>query len=266
MPPKPAKSQEKSEADAAAVSKPELISILSDHRSALLTDLKSSFKELSEKLDGLQETVNSHDNRLTSLEENAESLHQRLEEVEASCDTLKSDNQRLKAKLTDLEGRNRRCNARLVGLPEGIEGPQPTKFFSLLLKEVLGEDVFASAPELDRAHRSLAPKPGHGDRPRPVLLCFHRFQNKELLIREARKRSTLQYQGRAFRVYEDYSPEVVNQRKAYKTVMASLYKMGLKPSLLYPARLRITQTDGTRTWLGSVAEADKFIQAFKDSS
>ncbi len=95
MPPKPAKSQEKSEADAAAVSKSELIAILSDHRSTLLTELKISFNELNEKLDGLQETVNSHDNRLTSLEENAESLHRRLEKVEAFCDTVQSDNRKL---------------------------------------------------------------------------------------------------------------------------------------------------------------------------
>lgn len=223
------------------------------------------FKELNEKMDGLQATVTGHHNRLTSLEENAETLHQRLER-EASCGLLKADNQRLQAKLTDLEGRSRRSNVWLIGLPEGSEGPQPTKFFSQLLKEALSEEVFSSAPESDRAHHSLAPRPGPGGRPQPVLLCFRHFQSKELLFRESRKRGTLTYQGHTFRVYEDYSPEVVNQRREYRSMMSSLYKMGLKPSLLYPARLRITQTDGSRMWLGSAAEAEKFIQAFSDSS
>ncbi len=59
---------------------------------------------------------------------------------------------------------------------------------------------------------------------------------------------------------QDYSPEVVNQRREYGIVMSSLYKMGLKPSLLYPARLHIAQPDGSHTWLGSVAEAEKFIR------
>lgn len=265
MAPKIVKPNEKT-GDNAAVSKADLEALLSDHKAALISEFKTSFKVLNEKIDGLQATVSGHNDRLTSLEENAETLHQRLEKVEATCDLLQTNNQRLQAKLTDLEGRSRRSNVRLVGLPEGIEGAQPTKFFSQLLKEALGEAVFPTAPELDRAHRSLAPKPGPGGRPRPVLLCFHRFQIKELLVREARKKNTLTYQGHTFRIYEDYSPEVVNQRKEYRNVMSSLFKMGLKPSLLYPAKLRITQTDGSRTWLGSIAEAEKFIKAFNDSS
>lgn len=113
------------------------------------------FKELNEKMDGLQATVTGHHNRLTSLEENAETLHQRLER-EASCGLLKADNQRLQAKLTDLEGRSRRSNVWLIGLPEGIEGPQPTKFFSQLLKEAL---KFFLLPR-SRIGRTIAWLPG----------------------------------------------------------------------------------------------------------
>lgn len=264
MPSKVAKPSEKMEADA-AISKSDLIAILADHKLAMLSEIKTSFAKLNGKLDGLQTTVSSQDNRLSSLEENAESLHQRLERVETACGLLQTDNQKLKARLTDLEGRSRRRNVRLVGLPEGIEGPRPTGFFSQLLKEAFGEEVFSSAPELDRAHRSLAPKPGPGGKLRPILLCFHRFQCKEQLIWEARNRGPLKYQGYSFRIDEDYPPEVVNQRKEYKAVMVSLYKMGLKPSLFFPARLCITQTDSTRIWLRSVSEADKFIQAFGGS-
>lgn len=48
--------------------------------------------------------------------------------------------------------------------------------------------------------------------------------------------------------------------------MSLLYKMGQKPALMYPARLQITNTDGTHTMLGSMTEAEKFIQAFNISS
>lgn len=113
---------------------------------------------------------------------------------------------------------------------------------------------------LGRAHRSLLSKPGPGDRPRPVIICFHCYQQKELVIREARKRGNLTYKNNSFRVYEDYTQEVAKQRKGCRSVMSSLYKMGLKSSLLYPARLQITEVDGTRTGFGSVAEAEKFIQ------
>jgi len=123
-------------------------------------------------LDVIQETVINHDQRLTSLEENAESLHQRLEKVENSHEKLHAQNEKLRARLTELEGRGRRSNVRLVGIPEGTEGPQPSLFFSQLLRDVFGHDTLPTAPELDRAHRSLVPKPGPRGRPRPVIILL----------------------------------------------------------------------------------------------
>lgn len=269
MPPKTAKVSEKTaESEAASapanVSKADIITLLAEHRTALLVELKGNFfDDVNKKLDALHTASDSHGERLVSLEENAETLHQRLAKVEDSCETLRAANEKLKAKLSDIESRNRRCNARFIGLQEGIEGPHPSKFFSQMLQDVFGRDVFPSPPELDRAHRSLAPKPAPGGRPRPVIVCFHRYQNKELLIREARRRNNLKYMDKPFRVYEDYSPEVVNQRREYRSVMSDLYKMGLKPSLLYPARLRITKTDGVRHTFGSAVEAERFVEDYE---
>ncbi|KAJ3610193.1 hypothetical protein NHX12_022287 [Muraenolepis orangiensis] len=46
-----------------------------------------------------------------------------------------------------------------------------------------GDPYFA--PELDPAHRSLAPHPAPGRESRPLILPFRRFQIKDLVIREA---------------------------------------------------------------------------------
>ncbi|CAB1457132.1 unnamed protein product [Pleuronectes platessa] len=124
-------------------------------------------------------------------------------------------NPKLRAKLTDLEGRSRRCNVRLI--------------------------------ELDRAHRALRPKPAAGEKPRAVI-------TKD--IRAARKkRGELKYDGKLVYIYEDYCPEVLDQRSEYKEVMRQLYALNLKPSLLYPARLFIRAEDGSRRRLASAKEA-----------
>lgn len=268
MPPKASKTNDAepvAAASGASISKADLAASLTDLKTSLLSEMKKSFDQVNGKLDGLQETVTSHGGRLDSLEEDAESLGQRLTHVEACCEELRSDNIKLKAKLSELEGRSRRGNVRLIGILENVEGPQPTKFFSQLLQDVFGRDIFPSPPELDRAHRSMAPKPSPGGRPRPVIVCFHRYQLKELVIREARKRGTLMYQATPFRIYEDYTPEVVGERRKYTAVMSELYKLGLKPSLLYPARLRIVNTQGIRVAFSSVADAEKYVKDFKNS-
>lgn len=59
----------------------------------------------------------------------------------------------------------------------------------------------------------------------------------------------------AGRVVEDYSPKVLNQRAEYRDIMAELYKLGLKPALIYPAQLCLRLSGGARMWISSVEEA-----------
>lgn len=77
------------------------------------------------------------------------SMESKLSELSAEVCTLKT-------KWDGLEGRQRRHNLRIPGIPEGDEGPRPTKFFAQLLQDVL---ELEEKPWLDRAHRSLCPKP-----------------------------------------------------------------------------------------------------------
>ena len=234
--------------------------MLADHRRALAADFKFSFDKLSKTLDNLNSTVSDHEQRIGSLEDNTNEVDRRLGELEKVCTTLKQDKESLTARLADLEGCSRRQNIRIISLPESLEGPRPTAFFSQLLVDVFGTEVLPSPPELDRAHRSLAPKPAPGSKPRPVIIRLHRFQVKDLIIREARKRGNLSYKEHKIRIYEDYTADVLKQRAEYKDVMAELYRRGYKPSLLFPAKLRITLPSGEKVWIRSVVEADKYVQ------
>lgn len=140
-----------------------------------------------------------------------------------------------------MEGRSRRNNIRIIGLPESVEGPRPTAFFSEMLSEIMGEQILPSPPELDRAHHALIAKPKQGERPRAVIVHFPRYQIKEAVIQEARKRrGSLQYRGKPIAIYDDYSPEVLEQRAQYRF---------FSPSML----------DGSfKSW------SDKGITCFKD--
>lgn len=229
---------------------------LAEHKEALLSEIKDTYAKYEAKLDTVQAMVNDHQLRIDKLEQFANSV----EDVEPRLASLASENAKLKAKIIDLEGRSRRNNIRILGLPENIEGSQPTVFFSQLLLDVLGTEVLASPPELDRAHRTLAARPGPQGRPRAVLICFHRFQTRELVVRAARKmRGKLTYNGHPIHIFEDYTPEVVEQRAQYRDIMKKLYNLGFKPALRYPAKLSIVAEDGSRKFLASVKEATDFI-------
>ena len=269
--------QKKTEIDAATVAanqastdEPDvanLASLLEKHRAAIAADFKAAFSTLEGKLDVTRATVEDHGQRVSDLEANETLQDQRLLALEVQCAKLSEINAKLASKMSDLESRSRRCNIRLTGLDEAIEGPQPTKFFSELLVELLGPEILPSPPELDRAHRALVAKPDPGKGGRAVIIRLHRFQIKDLIVREARKRrGSLKYRGKAVQIWEDYTPEVLEQRTKYKDVMTTLYNLGLKPSLAFPARLQITLNDGAKKKLDSPEKAAEFADDYKRNS
>ncbi|XP_035988234.1 uncharacterized protein LOC118560810 [Fundulus heteroclitus] len=186
-------------------------------------DLKSELM-LSSKLDQVRQTLEEQAERVSSLELATEDVGQRVASLEDLCAALREDNAKLKDKVTDLESRSRRQNTRILGLPEDTKSGRPTQFCSNLLCELLGKEVLPTPPELDRAHRSLAAKRPEGRPPRPVILRLHRYLTKDLIIREARKRRTLDYKGASLRIVEDYSSDVLARRAEYKDTMAELYR------------------------------------------
>lgn len=236
--------------------------LLEDHRAAISSEFKTGFSSLVEKLTHTRATVEDHGQRIFSVESNANLLEERICLLEEKCTTLADSKAKLAAKTADLEGRSRRNNIRIVGLPESIEGPRPTTFFSDMLVELLGNQILPTPPDLDRAHQALIAKPPPGEKPRVVIIRFQRYQVRELVVREARKqRGKLQYRGKPVLIFEDYTPEVLEQRTKYREVMAELYNLGLKPSLFFPARLTIVLKDGSRRGFSLPEEARVFAAA-----
>jgi len=242
-----------------AASMAALAKLLAEHKTALSAEFKSALTSLETKLDGVQAAISDHGQRLTSLEDNANQISDRFEEVEAKYTALEDNFAKLKAKTIDLESRSRRNNIRIAGVPESVEGTQPTTFLSKLLLEVFGDEVLSSPPEFDRAHIALTAKLPSG-KPRLVIARIHNYRVKERIVQEARKRrGKLHYQGNPVAIFEDYCPEIMEQRTAYQEVMSALYQRGFKPSLLYPAKLRITIEDGGRKHFASVKDAENFL-------
>lgn len=241
-----------------------IANLLEEHRASISADHKKNLAVIEEQLNNIQTTISDHGQRIDSLESAANTQDQRIQDLEDRCAALAESNRKLIAKTADLEGRSRRNNIRIVGLPESIEGPRPTKFFSELLVELLGNQVLQSPPELDRAHRSLAAKPQPGSRPRPVIIRLHHYQTKDLIIREARKRrGSLKYQGTRVQIFEDFTPEVMEQRSKYRDIMAKLYNLGLRPALLFPARLHITLESGARRRFATAEDAAAFAADYQ---
>lgn len=71
----------------------------------------------------------------------------------------------------------------VLGVPEDSErGQCPQKFMSELLVKALNAESFTKPQELERCHRALMAKSSTDARPRPFILCFHRYQERERVL------------------------------------------------------------------------------------
>lgn len=170
--------------------------------------------------------------------------------------------------IDNLDNRGRRCNVRVTGLPENTEGSDPVNFSEKWVPEYLQMTTKDSQLKLDRAHRSLAPKPSPNQRPRPLILKFHNFQDKQWTMEAASRLGSCESdQDAAPRepkvfFFNDYSAEVVRGRKAFDNTKTRLKKMNMDYALLDPATLRVT-VDGKQKRVDSPENAELLVQSLE---
>lgn len=225
----------------------------------IMSELKSQRSKIMNRFDGIDSRledvttqVSSMRETLTTTNQVLEKQQQRMDEAEKRISTLEDtlhSTQRdlhraeiiikaLESKTDDLENRGRRKNVVLLGLPEKSEGSQ--SLFDYIQQKLPGWlKLSLDKPiELERAHRSLRPLPDPGKPPRPVLIRFLRFRDKELILQSAKKTSIIEGNAK-LTIRQDLSAEVRRKRKEFDRVIKIFSERGLFRGFAYPHRLRI---------------------------
>ena len=73
--------------------------------------------------------------------------------------------------------------------------------------------------------------------PRHVIVQFANIGSKNTVLKAARAKKSLTYQGKGIRIMSDLSTQTWNERKGWGGIFKALSEKNMQPSLLYPARL-----------------------------
>lgn len=79
---------------------------------------------------------------------------------------------------------------------------------------------------LERAHRSLGPKPPAGARPRDVIVRFHFYDSKEALTLAMRNMSQIAYKGAKIQIFCYLSPITLSKWRILHLITAQLQYHG----------------------------------------
>lgn len=145
-----------------------------------------------------------------------------------------------------------------MGIREGAEGGNIIRFLTEFIPDVLGAENFDSPVIIDRAHRTLAPRPAVGERPRAILVHLHYYTDKLKILDLGKAKGRLMYKGAQVHIFPDMSPEVTRLRAAFNSVKRKLREANITYSLFYPVRLAIT-VDGVRHSFDSPQAAEEFF-------
>ena len=195
-----------------------------------LEPIRSSVQSIEATLSTQASTIREMETGLTDHSDRITQIECDVSGLQSNLESVIQENVALKAKLEDLESRSKRQNLRVLGLPENTEGKDPRDFMAKMFHTLLGGSL-SEPPELDRAHRSLQPKSRTRDAPRPFIVRFHRYTEKEIVLNK-----NIAYNGNGIRIFEDFSVAVAKKRSAFNEIKSLLYKRGVRFGMLYPAR------------------------------
>lgn len=221
-------------------------------------DIKQEFNnfklEMNHKLENALTQVNGHETRLTEAE-------QRVEELESANTDLRDallhsirQQKTLQTHVTDLEGRSRRNNVRIYGIKEGSEGTSMATFINDFLKMELTFDADIDL-QIQRAHRSLGPKPTDDNISRSILVNFQTYDTKDKVLKAAWAKK-ITHKGKAVWFAHDLPSEINNQMKEYKDIKKLLKEKQIRFQTPYPAKLRVHWQNGPRVYNNATEAAE----------
>ena len=222
---------------------------------------------INDKLDPLAKTVLSHTSELKRASDRLDEVEARVLQVETAIGpqdakllALEKKVESLTDLIDELENRGRRKNIPIFNIPENMEGRNALEYFEHWLPEFLNLEIKGGRVKLERAHRSLAPKPGNDQRPRPVIVRFHAFPDKQKVMAAVRCKASngdIIVEGKRISFYNDLSAAVLRRRKEFAEAKRRLRDIGAEYSMLFPARLQVSFNGAKKTFL-SPAEALSF--------
>ncbi len=201
-----------------------------------LEDLLANGDEVSEKLEGLTDNLksltesvkeNSKANKealekLAQLESKVQSLEHKLETKSAENVRLNNDLSRLHEKVIKLESHSRRDNLIFDGVVESEPDNCTHKVLKIMRTKM--EIADAHSIRIVRCHRmpTVDRRPStQKSKPRPVIIKFHWFGDREHVWKQRRKLA-----GSNIWVNEDFPAEIKNRQKILRPIARKAKEQG----------------------------------------
>lgn len=180
--------------------------------------LKEEFSLLMQDIQKIRERTAAAESRISEIEDK---LPMMIRESQSTSRLARATDTRTE----EFENRLRRNNVRIVGLSEKVEGRDPTQFKEQWMADVFGKEAFTHLCAVERAHRIPTRPLPPGSPPRPMLARLLNYRDRESVLRLAREKRNIQYNGTRISFYPDFSAAVQKNRSRFSEIKKRLQKL-----------------------------------------
>lgn len=177
-----------------------ILSAIESSRSSLLSRIDKLTEEcnfISADLDKIRGRHAESETRISATEDLTTCHDRRIEGLEHMVKTLV-------AKSDDAENLLRSNNVRVLGLPEGSEGEWPAEFAEAFFKDILNLAPVPPTYVVEPAQCVPTGRRTPGSPPRPFLMRFLNYRDRDPILSEARKHPILKYENTDIHLYPDF--------------------------------------------------------------
>lgn len=171
-----------------------------DARLSLVEILHKEFQALRESLEYSQQQV-------SQLAEENNTLKGSVKTLTEETRRLREENSHIKDTVLDLQARSMRDNLVFSGIPENNEENTEATIKNFILKNLKLPADTVNNISFHRAHR-LGGRRQEGQRPRPIVVKFVHFKQKELVKGRGRE-----LRGTDFSVNDQFPKEILERRR-----------------------------------------------------
>lgn len=180
-------------------------------------------------------------NRIQEMEERISGAEDTLAEMDTSLKEKIKSEKFQSQNIQELKDAMKRQNLRIIGISEKEESrlQGPENIFKKIIEENfpnLKKEISINIQEAYRTPNRLDQKRNTS---RHIIVKTLNIQNKERILKAAREKGQVTYEGRPIRITPDFSSETMKARRAWASIMETLRDHKCPARLLYPAKLSI---------------------------
>ena len=109
----------------------------------------------------------------------------------------------------------KRSNVRIIGIPERVEQNRGLDVFEQIVAENFPRLARETRIHIQEAERTLSKLNQDKPTPRHIIVQLANIRSKDTVLKVARAKKFLMYQGKVIRIPSDLSTETWNERKAW---------------------------------------------------